>query len=102
MPSLATKNIPPSPVLPLPPTHYDPQYMLDLVRLLNYYIQQTDNPGLLRTSRLEVAGDTVESKVSIDPSPSSGTQVIITGLPTSSAGLATGQVYNNAGTLKIV
>jgi len=49
-----TNRVPPSPVLPLPPLEYDVQYMNSIVRILNYFIQQTDNPGGLRGTNLSV------------------------------------------------
>jgi hypothetical protein len=81
---------------------YDAEYMANMVRLLNFFIQQVDNPGLVRASRVEIASDVVAPRVVIDPGASGATKVIMTGLPTSSAGLATGQLWNSAGTLKIV
>ena len=76
---MANRNNVPSPVLPLPPLEYDVQYMNNLIRLLNYFIQQQDNPGDIRGARLA-----------------------LTQLPTSSTGLASGTVWNDAGTLKII
>ena len=78
---MANKNRVPSPVLALPPIEYDVQYMNNLVRLLNYFIQQQDNPGNMR-----------------------GTQLALTQLPTSATGLAPGDVWHDTSTntLKIV
>ena len=45
-----TKAPPPSPVLPLPPLEYDVRYMVSLVRILTFYIQQQDNRNLLSGS----------------------------------------------------
>ena len=70
---------PPSPVLPLAPLEYDVQYVNNLIRLLNYFIEQQDNTGSIR-----------------------GSTITLTNLPTSSTGLSPGSVWNNAGTLKIV
>jgi hypothetical protein len=96
------RNLPPAPVLPLPPTEYDAEYMTNVIRLLNFFIQQTDNPGVLRAARVELANDTVAPRIVIDPGASGATKVILTGLPTSSAGLATGQLWNSVGTVRIV
>ena len=49
--SQINKVPPPSPVLPLPPLEYDVAYLNNLVRILNYFIQQTDNPGALRGTK---------------------------------------------------
>lgn len=76
---MANNNRIPSPVLPLPPLEYEYQHMLTITRLLNYFIDQQDNPGSIR-----------------------GTTLNLTNLPTSATGLATGDVWNDAGTLKIV
>ena len=76
---MANNNRVPSPVLPLPPLEYDVQYMNNLVRLLNYYIEQQGNPGALR-----------------------GTTLTLTSLPTSATGLASGTIWSNAGVLNII
>ena len=103
MTSLKLQNRPPSPVLPLPPLEYDVQYMNNLIRLLNFFIKQVDNPGILLGSGLQLAdGDTdVDVTVNLN-TPDNSTQVIILNLPTSATGLVSGQIWNNAGTLKIV
>ena len=75
---MANRNSVPSPVLPLPPLEYDVQYMNSLIRLLNYYIEQQDNPGEMR-----------------------GSGLLLSALPTSATGLESGQIWNNAGVLNI-
>ena len=75
---MANNNRVPSPVLPLPPLEYDTQYMNNLIRLLNYFIEQQNNPGVMK-----------------------GSTLTLTELPTSATGLASGQVWNNAGVLNI-
>ena len=67
------------PVFPIPSEEYDSQYMADLIRALNYLVEQVGNPGPIR-----------------------GTTLVLTNLPTSGAQLETGSVYNDNGTLKIV
>lgn len=63
--SQTNKTPPPSPVLPLPPLEYDIAYLNNLVRILNYYIVQKDNPGSVRGASLRISqsvtpfGDTV-------------------------------------------
>ena len=101
--SLKLQNKPPSPVLPLPPLEYDVQYMNNLIRLLNFFIKQVDNPGILLGSGLQLAdGDTdVDFSVNLN-TPDNSTEVVILNLPTSATGLVTGQIWNDSGTLKIV
>ena len=66
------------PRLPEPPTEYTQQYMADLIRSLQTFIEQERNPGEMR-----------------------GTRITLTDLPTSSTGLETGALYNDAGTVKV-
>ena len=75
---MALKSFAP-PNLPLPPTEYSSQYFNQLVRSLNTYFQQ--------------AGST--TPIVVD-------SITFNKLPTSSAGLPVGSVWNDAGTLKIV
>ena len=75
---MSSRALPP-PRLPEAPQEYTRAYMEDLVRALDSYIQQERNPGDMR-----------------------GTTLTLTQLPTSAAGLETGALYNNAGTVKIV
>jgi len=66
------------PRLPEPPTEYTQQYMADLVRSLQVFIEQERNPGEMR-----------------------GTKLTLTDLPTSATGLETGSLYNDSGTVKV-
>jgi hypothetical protein len=66
------------PRLPEPPIEYTQQYMADLVRSLQTFIEQERNPGEMR-----------------------GTKITLTDLPTSATGLETGALYNDAGTVKV-
>jgi len=75
---MSSRALPP-PRLPEAPQEYTRAYMEDLIRALDSYIQQERNPGDMR-----------------------GTTLTLTQLPTSAAGLETGALYNNAGTVKIV
>lgn len=104
-------SIPTPDVLPLPPLEYDVQYMNSLIRLLNFYIQQQANPGHLRGTELVLTltgSGAVQPVASIehivDPASAlvNKTIVNIIDLPTSATGLASGDVWNSAGTLKIV
>ena len=67
------------PTFSLPPEEYDVQYFNDLVRGLGTLVTQLQNPGELR-----------------------GTKKTLTDLPTSDAGLETGALFNDNGTVKIV
>jgi hypothetical protein len=66
------------PRLPEPPIEYTQQYMADLVRSLQTFIEQERNPGEMR-----------------------GTKLTLTDLPTSATGLETGTLYNDSGTVKV-
>ena len=67
------------PSLPEPPIEYTQQYMADLVRSIQVFIEQERNPGEMR-----------------------GTKITLTDLPTSATGLETGALYNDSGTIKVV
>ena len=67
-----------SPRLPEPPIEYTQQYMADLVRSIQVFIEQVRNPGEMR-----------------------GTKLTLTDLPTSATGLETGSLYNDSGTVKV-
>ena len=99
-----TNRVPPSPVLPLAPLEYDVQFFNSMIRILNYFIQQVNNPGVGIYSRVEVNdGDPDGADIIMDSKQNNidQTYIYIKELPTSSAGLVTGQVWNDAGTLKI-
>ena len=66
------------PRLPEPPIEYTQQYMADLVRSIQVFIEQERNPGEMR-----------------------GTKLTLTDLPTSATGLETGALYNDSGTVKV-
>lgn len=101
---MANRNNVPSPVLSLPPLEYDSQYFNNMVRLLNYFIIQQDNPGNMRGSKLEISdGDPdVDFLVDSKANNSDILKLVIKELPTSATGLEQGQVWNDSGTLKIV
>lgn len=67
------------PRLPTPGLEVDSQYINDLVRALEVFINQQQTPGELRA-----------------------TKMTLTDLPTSATGLETGALYNDSGTVKIV
>ena len=67
------------PRLPEPPIEYTQQYMADLVRSMQVFIEQERNPGEMR-----------------------GTKLTLTDLPTSATGLETGALFNDSGVVKVV
>ena len=75
---MAQIEIPP-PRLPEPPIEYTQQYLADLIRALEIFIEQERTPGELRA-----------------------TKITLTDLPTSASGLESGALYNDSGTVKIV
>ncbi|CAB4180320.1 hypothetical protein UFOVP1043_23 [uncultured Caudovirales phage] len=100
---MANNNRVPSPVLPLPPLEYDVQYMDNLIRLLNYFIVQQNNPGNIRGSVLELSSGTVAPDVIIDTTASNSvTEFVVLDLPTSASGLVTGQIWRNGSVLNII
>lgn len=101
---MANKNNVPSPVLSLPPLEYEVSYFNNLVRLINYFIEQQDNPGNIRGSKIELSDGSQSANVIIDAlADNTGiTKVVLKDLPTSATGLEQGQVWNDSGTLKIV
>jgi len=66
------------PQFSLAPEEYDRAYFDDMVRSLTQLVIQLQNPGELR-----------------------GTKITLTDLPTSAAGLESGALYNDSGTVKI-
>lgn len=92
-----------SAVLPLPPMEYDVAYMNNLIRILNFFIQQVQNPGLIKGNALTIQDRDQDTQFKLNPNEDRETLIwIMTNLPTSSTGLVSGQVWNNAGVLSIV
>ena len=92
-----------SAVLPLPPLEYDIQYMNNVVRILNFFIQQVGNPGLVKGNGLVIEDRDQDTKFTLDPNEERETLIwVMKNLPTSSTGLVSGQVWNDSGTLKII
>tara|TARA_R100001015_G_C4628248_1_gene188310 strand:- start:452 stop:751 length:300 start_codon:yes stop_codon:yes gene_type:complete len=67
-----------SPRLPLPIGNVDQNYIIDLVRALDFFIQQSDNPGEGRN-----------------------TKTVFTAMPTSDVGLEVGTLYRQGNDVKI-
>ena len=67
------------PVISNAPPEYDQAYISDLAGALTLLIDQVNTDGQLRA-----------------------TTAVLTALPTSASGLATGSLYNDSGTIKIV
>lgn len=92
-----------SAVLPLPPLEYDVQYMNNIIRILNFFIQQVGNPGLVQGDGLTIEDRDKDTQFKLIPNEERETLIwIMKNLPTSSTGLVSGQVWNNAGVLTIV
>ena len=74
---MASRDLAP-PRLPDPPTEVTVQYITDLVRALEVFIQQENNPGLMR-----------------------GTRLTLTDLPTSEVGLEAGSLFRIGQEVKV-
>lgn len=89
--------------LPLPPLEYDVQFMNQIVRILTFITRQIQNPGPINTDQLTVSDRDRDTQFIINPQELTETLTIIAkNLPTSSTGLVKGQIWNDAGTLKII
>lgn len=92
-----------SAVLPLAPLEYDYQWANTLVRVLNFFIQQLQNPGLVQGNQLTIQDSDHSTKFEVDPQLTNDVlTIILTNLPTSATGLAKGQLWNNSGVINIV
>ena len=78
--------------LPVAPTEYSQEYMNRLLRQIQIVFNAVSNPG-----PLTAASDLTQTN---QAHPISALTLI--NLPTSSANLPSGSIYNDAGTLKIV
>lgn len=67
------------PYFPVPPAEYQQQYFAELVRSFSIYLQQQQNPGEGRNTRL-----------------------VLTDLPTSATGLEPGTLYRDGEFVKVV
>jgi len=67
------------PVLPLPPAEYDREYIESLVRTIELYFLQSEEPGDMRASKMAA-----------------------TQLPTTGGSLRVGDIFDDGGTLRIV
>jgi hypothetical protein len=74
---MSSRNIA-SPRLPLPIGDVDQNYIIDLVRALDFFIQQSDNPGEGRNTKL-----------------------VFTDMPTSDVGLEVGTLYRFGNDVRI-
>jgi hypothetical protein len=90
------------PVLPIPPDSYERRYFDELNRVLRLFFSQNEIPLVFQTARLQVLDQ--NQNVIIDQAfneTSGELNIVLTNLPTSASGLATGTVYNDSGTLKV-
>ena len=67
------------PILPLPPAEYDREYIESLVRTIELYFLQSEEPGDMRASKMAA-----------------------TQLPTTGGSLRVGDIFDDGGTLRIV
>ena len=74
---MVSRKLPP-PRLPTPPTEVTVGYITDLVRPLQFFITQEQNPGEMR-----------------------GTKLVLTNLPVSDVGLEVGTLYRNENIVKV-
>ena len=74
---MSSRNVA-SPRLPLPIGDVDQAYIIDLVRALDFFIQNSDNPGEGRNTKL-----------------------VFTAMPTSDVGLEVGTLYRQGNDVKI-
>ena len=90
-------------VLPLPPLEYDVQYQNQIVRVLNFMMRQIQNPGPLESDQLTISDRDRDTQFIINPQELTETLTVIAkNLPTSATGLVKNQLWNDAGTIKIV
>ena len=66
MQKLTSAPLPGNAVLPLPPLDYDVAYMNQLIRILNLYFQQLNNPGLINGTTLRLSSGDADQDVLID------------------------------------
>jgi len=88
---MAAKNVK-APRLPNAPQEYDPRFIEELLRILNLYFAQLDNPGPLAAATQRGGGKIVSALSFTEPGASSGTVV---SLPTQAdlASLRSGDIY---------
>jgi hypothetical protein len=100
---MSTKNVK-APRLPAAPDKYDPVYMGELLRILNLYFAQLDNPGPLAASTLRNGTKIVSGLSFVEPGTTPGTFVVSLPTQTDTANLRSGDVYYDTTTnaLKIM
>lgn len=90
----------PPPRIPEPPEEYSVVYMQDLARALEVIISQQRNPGDSRVSSIHVTDDSTSSLI-LPAGKIKAETANLANLPTSSAGLSSGDLWNDSGTVKI-
>ena len=96
---MANANRTAAPVLPLPPLDYDVQWANNMVRLLNFWIQQTQNPGDIRGTAVTITDREGKVALSIQSAEKvDQNTVILAELPTSATGLLPNQVWRDPAT----
>ena len=100
------KKAPAPPRFPEAPTEYNAQFMSDFTRAIEVAFAQLRNPGDARHSTIFVSADDSDSSATtqspdLSPGKLQASTMTLTDLPTSSAGLNTGDLYNDSGTVKV-
>ena len=91
-----------TPVLPIPPDSYERRYFDELNRVLRLFFAENEVPTVFKTARLQVLDQNQNVIIDQNFNETSGElNIVVTNLPTSASGLATGTVYNDSGTLKV-
>ncbi len=91
-----------TPVLPIPPDSYERRYFDELNRVLRLFFAENEVPTVFKTARLQVLDQNQNVIIDQNFNETSGElNIVLTNLPTSASGLATGTVYNDSGTLKV-
>ena len=90
-------------VLPLPPLEYDVQYQNQIIRILNFIIQQLQTPGAVRTDSLTVTDRDQDTQFIVNPKELTETLTILAkNLPTTTTATVDTQIWNDGGFLKIL
>ena len=91
-----------TPVLPIPPDSYERRYFDELNRVLRLFFAENEVPTVFKTARLQVLDQNQNVIIDQNFNETSGElNIVLTNLPTSASGLATGTVYNDSGNLKV-
>lgn len=84
------------------PDDYNKSWFSRLVNTLELQLESLRNPAAVTTSQIQIINNSgsVVLDAKIDTT-SGNTHIVVSNLPTSASGLATGTIYNDSGTLKV-